>query len=193
MALQNGETFKPYTSKTGQKIEYITESKITGAEILTNLTTENNSLKWIFRIVGIIFVCVGFAALSSPIQTISNIVPLAGRYISWAIGWVSCLLGLSVSFIIIAIAWLRYRPLISLLLLVGSIGIILICKKLFPKKELETMTPEQLTKIIPEEEIPTNNDEVEKQEEQKNTEEVPQSVNLREFYHNIQKNDDHNK
>jgi hypothetical protein len=55
------------------------------------------------------------------------------------------------------------------------------------------MTPEQLTKIIPEEEIPTNNDEVEKQEEQKNTEEVPQSVNLREFYHNIQKNDDHNK
>ena len=193
MALQNGETFKPYTSKTGQKIEYITESKITGAEILTNLTTENNSLKWIFRIVGIIFVCVGFAALSSPIQTIANIVPLAGRYISWAIGWVSCLLGLSVSFIIIAIAWLRYRPLISLLLLVGSIGIILICKKLFPKKELETMTPEQLTKIIPEEEIPTNNDEVEKQEEQKKPEEVPQSVNLREFYHNIQKNDDHNK
>lgn len=200
MALQTGETFKPYTSKTGYEIEYITESKINGEEILTNLTAENNSLKWIFRIVGIVFVCVGFASLSSPIQTLANIVPLAGRYISWAIGWVSCLLGLSVSFIIIAIAWLRYRPLISLLLLVGSIGIIIICKRLFPKKEEQTITSaEQLTKIISEEEIITDNNAEPKVNnentlEQNENQVIPQTpnVNLSDFYHNIKQNNDQN-
>lgn len=211
MAIQSGETFKPYTSKTGYEIEYISEKKLTGAEILTNLTTENNSLKWILRFVGIVLVCVGFMALSSPIQALANIIPLLGGYLSWAIGWVSSLLGLAVSFIVIAIAWLRYRPLISIILIVGAIGIVIVCKKLFTKKEEKITSAEQLTKIIPEDsELVTNDTEntnteekVEENIEAKaNDNSLPptsnqatqqSNLNLREFYHpEIHNNNENN-
>lgn len=145
MAIQSNNTFKEYESSSGYKINYLSETEENGQTIITNLTTQNNKIKWILRIMGILFVAAGFSTLVGPIQYICELFPFIGDILSWAIGRAAVFLGIAVSFIIIALAWLRYRPLISIGLLVIAVGIVFICKTISDKKsKKETHQLEQI-------------------------------------------------
>ena len=169
LAVQNNNGFSKFTSKEGYSIYELEEGTLTGKQILQKLSDENNMTKWIFRLMGTIFIIGGFAAIISPLQRLANFIPFFGTVFGWVTGFATFILGLALSLIVIALAWLRYRPLLSIGLLIGVLIVIILTKKLKTKnntnkKEINTQpvniqnTSVDITNTQPQTPIqPTNN------------------------------------
>ena len=91
---------------------------------------------------GVICNMAGFAALLSPIAFLVKWIPLLGNGIAKFIKGIGSLVGLAVSFVVIAIAWIFFRPLIGILLLAGVVGIVFLIIMLI-KKSRAVPTAEQ--------------------------------------------------
>ena len=121
MAVVDGDTFKPFKAKNGKRFERLVMGKKSGDEIIEDAKTENNIMLWIFRIVGIMMVIGGLKGIFGFIEMILKVVPFIAGIFGWGVGIVCTVIGVAWSLIIIALAWLFYRPLlgIALLLLAG--------------------------------------------------------------------------
>ncbi len=133
LAKQSGSSFLPYISKQNKEMFEVRKGIMTGEEIIDAVEAENNILKWVLRFLGVILNMAGFAALLSPIAFLVKWIPLLGKGIAKVIGWIGGLIGFIVSMLIIAIAWLFYRPLISIILFVLIGGAIFLITKLIKK------------------------------------------------------------
>ena len=130
LAIQKDGGFQEFVSSSGYKIYELQEGIRSGEDILQVLTTQNNVTKWILRLLGTLLVTIGFAAMISPLQRLANFIPILGTLFGWVSGIITVVLGLTVSLVVIAIAWLRYRPILSIALLVGVICLLVLVIKL---------------------------------------------------------------
>ena len=129
LAVQKNGGFSKFTSTNGYEIYELEQGTLSGQEILQNLSDENNLTKWIFRLVGIICVIGGFSAMVEPLQRLANYIPIFGTLFGWVTGIITFVLGLALSLVVIALAWLRYRPVLSIGLLIGVILVVILVKK----------------------------------------------------------------
>ena len=135
LAVQTDDTFEAYTSKSGSDVYKILRGNYTGAQILEKMTKSNKTWKWILRFVGILFVISAFSSMFSFITNLTNRIPIIGNIVGGATSIISIILGLSLSLIIIAIAWFRYRPILSIILLVVVIVLVVLLKFYSKNKE----------------------------------------------------------
>ena len=121
MAVVDGDTFKPFKAKNGKRFETLVMGKKSGDEIIDAAKETNNIILWVLRIIGIMMVIGGLKGIFGFIETILKVVPFIAGIFGWGVGLVCTVIGIAWSLIIIAIAWLFYRPLlgISLLVLAG--------------------------------------------------------------------------
>lgn len=124
MAVQDGNSFVAFTSKTGKDVYKIMKGNYTGAQILEGMVKSNNNLKWILRIIGILLVIGAFNSMFAFINNIAGLVPILGNIVQGATGLIATLLGLAVSLLVIAIAWFRFRPILSLVLILVAVFIV---------------------------------------------------------------------
>ena len=136
MAVQTGDTFEAYTSKSGKDVYKILKGNYTGAQILEKMTKSNKTWKWILRFVGILLTISAFSSMFSFITNLTDKIPVIGNIIGGATSIVSTILGLSLSLIIIAVAWFRYRPILSIILLVVVIALVVLLKFYSKNKSL---------------------------------------------------------
>lgn len=137
LAVQSNNSFTEYITKSGTTIFRIKEGLHTGDVIIQDLTNENTTLKWILRLVGTLLVILGIASVFAPLQRLTNFVPILGGAVSLITGLISFVLGLAISLIVIAIAWFRYRPLLSICLLAG-VAVLIILLIVLKKKKSNT-------------------------------------------------------
>ena len=121
MAVVSGDSFKPYKAKNGKRFETLVMGKKSGDEIIDAEKEANNMILWALRIIGIMLVIGGLKGIFGFLQTILKVVPFIANIFGWGVGIVCTVIGIVWSLIVIAIAWLFYRPLlgISLLVLAG--------------------------------------------------------------------------
>ena len=121
MAVVDGDSFKPFKAKNGKRFQTLVMGKKSGDEIIEAEKEANSALLWILRIVGILMVIGGLKGIFGFIETILKVVPFIAGIFGWGVGIVCTVIGVVWSLIVIAIAWLFYRPLlgISLLVLAG--------------------------------------------------------------------------
>lgn len=130
LAVQSGKSFKAFTSKAGKSVNKVVDGSLSGKEIIEDIKSEDNFLKWGLRGVGALLCIIGFVAILSPISTITGFIPILGSVVGAAVGLVSFALGLSLSLIVIAIAWIRFRPVLGIsLLAIATILIIFLIMK----------------------------------------------------------------
>ena len=69
----------------------------------------------------------------------TSYVPILGSIVGGAVGLISFILGLAISLVVIAVAWLRYRPTlgITLLVIVAALIILLIIRGRNSKAKVE--------------------------------------------------------
>ena len=155
LARQISDTFEDYTTKSGKTFNRVVDGIHSGDEIINMIEAENNLLKWILRGVGTLLIILGIGAVFGPIRTLASFVPILGSLVGAAVSIVALLLGLSISLIIIALAWIVYRPLIGIGLLVIVGGLLFMLNKLRNKKKAENnilsnnQTPFNSTQAIP--------------------------------------------
>ena len=137
LAVQTDDTFEAFTSKKGKDIYTIVEGNKTGTQILENMASVNKTIKWGLRLLGSILVIGAFSSMLSFITNIAGKVPVLGAIIGGATGLVSGILGISVSLLVIAIAWFRFRPVLSIVLIIAVIALIIFLKIFAPKLKKE--------------------------------------------------------
>ena len=118
MAEVDGDTFKPYKAKNGKRYQTLRMGKKSGDEIVEADKDANSFLTWILRLVGCLMVIGGLKGIFGFVETILKVVPFIAGIFGWGVGIVCSVIGVVWSLIIIALAWLFYRPLLGITLLV---------------------------------------------------------------------------
>ncbi|MEZ4979380.1 MAG: TMEM43 family protein [Chitinophagales bacterium] len=134
IAQQAGSSFVSYISSNGRSISLVSSGLVSADEMYAAEAQKNKILSWVLRFLGFIIMFAGFAAILKPISTLGSVIPLLGNVLEVGTGLIAGLLAFVISFVVIALAWIFYRPIlgISLLLLAG--GAFFYGKKIFSKK-----------------------------------------------------------
>ena len=118
MAVVDGDSFKSFKAENGKRFQRLVMGKKSGDEIIDIEKETNNMLLWVFRIFGVMLVIGGLKGIFGFLETVLKVVPFIANIFGWGVGVVCTILGLVWSLIIIAIAWLFYRPILGITLLV---------------------------------------------------------------------------
>ena len=118
MAVVDGDSFKPYKAKNGKRFQTLVMGKKSGDEIIDAEKEANNMILWALRILGIMLVIAGLKGIFGFLETILKVVPFIANIFGWGVGVVCTVIGVVWSLIVIALAWLFYRPLLGIGLLV---------------------------------------------------------------------------
>ena len=118
MAVVDGDSFKPFKAKNGKRFQTLVMGKKSGDEIIDAEKEANNMILWALRIIGIMMVIGGLKGIFGFIETILKVVPFIAGIFGWGVGLVCTVIGIAWSLIVIALAWLFYRPLLGITLLV---------------------------------------------------------------------------
>ncbi|MCB9738530.1 MAG: TMEM43 family protein [Deltaproteobacteria bacterium] len=123
VAVQNGESFAPWQAPAGDAVLLVAAGSKTADQMFAKAQADNRALTWVLRLLGFVFMWVGWGLVFRPVAVVADVIPFVGSILGFgvaALGFVLAGLGSSV---IIAMAWIFYRPLlgITLLLLVGGV------------------------------------------------------------------------
>ena len=117
MAVVDGDSFKPYKAKNGKRFQTLVMGKKTGDEIIEGEKEANNVILWALRILGIVIIIGGLKGIFGFLETILKVVPFIANIFGWGVGIVCTVVGIVWSLIVIALAWLFYRPVLAISLL----------------------------------------------------------------------------
>ena len=118
MAVVDGDSFKPYKAENGKRFQTLVMGKRSGDDIIEADKEANNMWLWLLRGVGILLVIGGLKGIFGFLETILKVVPFIANIFGWGVGVVCTIIGVAWSLIVIAIAWLFYRPILGITLLV---------------------------------------------------------------------------
>ena len=151
MAVVDGDSFKPFKAKNGKRFQTLVMGKKSGDEIIDAEKEANNMILWALRILGIMIVIGGLKGIFGFLTTILKVVPFIAGIFGWGIGVVCTVIGIAWSLIIIALAWLFYRPLlgISLLVLAGFLVWVFAFKGKDKLKELAAKEKNKSAEPVP--------------------------------------------
>jgi hypothetical protein len=113
-----GNTFKPFVASNKKKFQTLRMGKKSIEEIFEEENESNTMWTWILRIVGILLVISGFKSLFSFLETLLKVVPFLSSIFAFGVGIICTIVGIVYSLIVIALAWIFYRPVLGIILLV---------------------------------------------------------------------------
>lgn len=154
IARQKGNTFTSFKAKNGKTFQSLVMGTKAADEIYAGAHSSNKTLKWILRFVGVMLVIGGLKMIFGFIEAILKVVPFLANILGWGVGLVCTVVGVVWSLIIIALAWLFYRPLIGIILLAIA-GFLIWVFAFKGKEKLKELANRNKTKAP--ETIPTNN------------------------------------
>jgi hypothetical protein len=126
MGVQKGNTIEAYKAKSGYKIYHIYEGQHKGEAMIQMMRDSNRMIKIICRVVGILLVIIGLLSVISPIQKLASYVPILGSIFNGATTLIAIILGIALSLIDIGIAWVFYRPVLGICILVAAVALIVL-------------------------------------------------------------------
>ncbi len=114
----HGNTFEQFIASNGNRFISVKSDQVSKEMIFQSAKDSASMTTWIFRVVGIILAFVGVKLIFGPIALIANYVPVLGSIVDLGVGLISSMLGFAWSFTVIALAWIRFRPILAIALLV---------------------------------------------------------------------------
>ncbi len=116
------------------------DKKASAEEMFQDAQDANSFMTWLLRAVGFIMMFAGLSMILKPLSVLADLIPFIGDIIEVGTGIIAFLVALPLTLITIAIAWLFYRPLIAIPLLIiagGAIYWLIKKKKAAAKKKAE--------------------------------------------------------
>ena len=118
VAVVNGDGFGPFKAKNGYMLEKLVMGNKDMDQFFEDEQETNTFNTWAYRILGIIMVIGALKLIFGFVVTLTKIVPFLSTIVGWGVGVICTVLGVVWSLIVIAIAWLFYRPIVGIALLV---------------------------------------------------------------------------
>lgn len=122
VGVQVANSFAAYEAEAGDSVLLVDEGTHTAAEMFQAAEDANKVLTWVLRVVGWILMFLGLLLIFKPIAVFADVLPLLGNMLGAGLGIFSFFIASGLALVSIAIAWVAYRPLlgISLLVLAGG-------------------------------------------------------------------------
>jgi hypothetical protein len=124
LATQGGDGFAVFTTKNGYQVELAAVGNRSAAGLIEGKRKAEALLTWILRGVGTALMFLGFALFLAPLSTMASVIPIFGRIVGGAAALVALVIAVPLSILVIAFAWLAYRPILGggLVLLALAVG-----------------------------------------------------------------------
>lgn len=94
-----------------------------------NQHKSNSFMTWILRFIGLFLVVTGFKGIFGILVDLLKVLPFMADIVGLGVGLICKVLGLAWSLLIIAMAWLFYRPVIAGVLLAAIVTLIVFLVK----------------------------------------------------------------
>ncbi len=120
IAKQHGDTFVDYTAKNGKKLNYIEDGIEDAASMFATARSNNSIVTWLIRLGGFLLMFIGIGAVLKPLSVLADVLPIIGDFVEIGNGVVSFVVAFVCSLATIAVAWIFYRPVLGVLLLVAA-------------------------------------------------------------------------
>jgi hypothetical protein len=134
VAKQVGATFESYRPAAGDTIEMVRVGSYSAEHMFAEAMAENVAITWMFRLMGALFMFIGLFLVLRPLTVLADVVPFIGGILRAGTVLISGVIALSLSTIVIALAWIAYRPLLGIPLLVAALGAVVLLQRYGAKK-----------------------------------------------------------
>ena len=126
VARQVGNSFAAYVPKPGGlAIEMISAGSKSAAQLYSEEQASRDLLTWVLRLVGFLAMGIGLALVCRPLSVVADVIPFVGNIVGGVSGFLSFLIALPLTLIVISIAWVFYRPMVGIpILIVGVAGVV---------------------------------------------------------------------
>ncbi|RLA06126.1 MAG: hypothetical protein DRQ51_10255 [Gammaproteobacteria bacterium] len=121
IAQQINNTFAPFTTTNGKTISILKMGTFSAKSMFEDAENSNLMLSWLLRIAGFVLMMLGITLIIGPLSKMANSIPFIGVVIEFGLIIASSIIALFFSITTISIAWLGYRPLLSVSIVVLSI------------------------------------------------------------------------
>ncbi len=129
VSCQQGNTFTPYVAENGYTVDLLqmgTKSK----EVMFQSAKDSNTMwTWILRFVGWLMMYMGLKMILAPLSVLADVLPILGNIVGMGTGIIAFFVSSIVALVVIAIAWLFYRPVLGIVLLAAAIGLVVMLIK----------------------------------------------------------------
>jgi hypothetical protein len=117
VARQSNNGLGPYITSAGGTVELIAAGRVPAALLFTSAEADNRFWTWLIRAGGCLLMFIGFCLILGPLGVVGDVVPFVGDVIRAGAGLVGLLCTAVLAPIVMALAWLWYRPLVALAIL----------------------------------------------------------------------------
>ena len=134
VAAQTKQTFTPYTTQNGREIELVEAGTVSAPQMFAHAQAANRMMTWILRGAGFAAMFFGGLLVLGPISALAHVLPFLGSLVEIGFAIVAFFLSAIVSMLVIATAWIVYRPILGVVLIAAAIGCIVLLKRLHTKR-----------------------------------------------------------
>jgi hypothetical protein len=118
VARQVANTFEAYQAKAGGSVLLLTYGTVSPDVMFKTAEKSNRNLAWVLRAAGFLLMFIGLFLIFNPLAVVADVVPIFGSFLRAGVAAFVCLVAASLSLVTISVAWLTYRPLLGIALLV---------------------------------------------------------------------------
>jgi hypothetical protein len=116
------DTFESYQTQAGDALLMLRYGTLSAAGMFEAAHRDNTIRTWIMRFLGFLCMFFGLTMIFRPIAVFADVIPLFGTLLGAGIGIFAGLTSAVLSLLVIAFAWIFFRPLLGITLLVLAIG-----------------------------------------------------------------------
>jgi hypothetical protein len=118
---QAGSGISQYQTKAGDRLLMAALGLQPAADMFKQAERENMILTWVLRLAGVLAMWFGAFFVLRPLVVVADVVPLIGSVLGAGAGLVALAFTMLAAGIVIAFAWLWYRPLVALAALAAGV------------------------------------------------------------------------
>jgi hypothetical protein len=134
VAAQAKESFAPYLTTNEREIELVETGNVPAPQMFAHAQAANRTLTWILRGVGFAAMFIGGLLLLGPLSAFAHVLPFLGSLVDIGFAIVAFFVSAIVSILVIAAAWIVYRPTLGIALILAAIACIVLLKRLHTKR-----------------------------------------------------------
>jgi Transmembrane protein 43 len=121
VAAQTGDGFGNYKTSNGRTIFLTENGAVPATQMFATAQANNKVLTWVLRVVGLFVLFIGFTMIMAVAGVAGDVVPFLGSIVRFGTGLIAFVLTVLLGFFTISIAWIFYRPLVGIgILLLGA-------------------------------------------------------------------------
>lgn len=143
---QVGSSFEPYEAKAGGSILLVSYGTVSADSMFKTAEKSNEKLAWILRLVGFVGMTFGIFLIFKPLEVVADVLPILGTLVGVGTGLFAVVTGACLSILTIALAWLAFRPLVGIPLLILVVaGFVWLIRLGIKKKRQRAAAPASAT------------------------------------------------